>query len=82
MQRVHVNPEEAVQMYQDLTSAHPESPAPLMLGIHWGTFRLTTEAMDEPPRRVAARWREVGLAADRLWVARFGETRTLVGAAT
>jgi len=75
MQLVHVNPEEAVRIYTDLLAAHPHAPAPLMLTIHWGTFRLTTEAMDDPPRRAAARWRESGLDADRLWVARFGETR-------
>jgi N-acyl-phosphatidylethanolamine-hydrolysing phospholipase D len=48
-----------------------------MLGIHWGTFRLTTEPMDEPPRRAAARWREAGLDVARLWIARFGETRSV-----
>ena len=78
MQRVHVNPDEAVQIYQDLCAAHPNAHAPLMLAIHWGTFRLTTEAMEAPPRRTLARWREIGLDADRLWVARFGETRRLV----
>ena len=78
MQLVHVNPEEAVRIYQDLIAAHPEAPAPLMLAIHWGTFRLTTEGMDEPPRRVAARWREAGLDINRLWIARFGETRSVV----
>ena len=78
MQLVHVNPEEAVRIYQDLISAHPHARLPLMLAIHWGTFRLTTEPMDEPPRLVAARWREVGLDASRLWVARFGETRSIV----
>jgi N-acyl-phosphatidylethanolamine-hydrolysing phospholipase D len=79
MQLVHVNPDEAVRIYQDLVAAHPGAPAPLMLAIHWGTFRLTTEAMDEPPRRTIARWREVGLDADRLWIARFGQTRSLMG---
>jgi N-acyl-phosphatidylethanolamine-hydrolysing phospholipase D len=77
MQRVHVNPEEGVKIYEDLSAAHPGAPWPLMLAIHWGTFRLTTEAMDEPPRRIAALWREAELDADRLWVARFGETRHL-----
>jgi hypothetical protein len=75
MERVHVDPEEAVRIYQDLIAAHPEAPRPLMLGIHWGTFRLTDEPMDEPPRRTRARWREAGLEEDRLWIARFGETR-------
>lgn len=79
MQRVHVNPEESVMIYQDVIAAHPQARAPLMLAIHWGTFRLTTESMDEPPRRVAARWRKVALDASKLWVARFGETRRLGG---
>jgi N-acyl-phosphatidylethanolamine-hydrolysing phospholipase D len=48
-----------------------------MLGIHWGTFRLTEEPMEEPPQRAAACWRAAGLDEDRLWVARFGETRRL-----
>jgi N-acyl-phosphatidylethanolamine-hydrolysing phospholipase D len=75
MHVVHVDPEEAVQIYQDLAAPHAGKPLPLMLAIHWGTFRLTDEAMDEPPRRTAERWRAAGLADDRLWIARFGETR-------
>ena len=77
MHFLHVNPEEAVQIYQDLVAPHSDAPIPLMLGMHWGTFRLTSEPMDEPPRRTVARWRAVGLGADRLWIARFGETRCL-----
>jgi N-acyl-phosphatidylethanolamine-hydrolysing phospholipase D len=78
MERVHVDPEEAVQIYQDLIAPHASAPLPLMLGIHWGTFRLTDEPMDEPPRRTAARWKGLGFAEDRLWIARFGETRSIV----
>ena len=77
MHVVHADPEEAVQIYQDLVAAHAGKPLPLMLGIHWGTFRLTDEAMDEPPKRTCERWRAVGLDDDRLWIARFGETRRL-----
>ena len=77
MHVVHADPEEAVQIYQDLVSPHPTKPPPLMLGIHWGTFRLTDESMDEPPRRTAERWRAAALNEDRLWIARFGETRSL-----
>lgn len=75
MHIVHVNPEEAVQAYVDTTSAAAGAPIPLMLGIHWGTFRLTDEPMDEPPERALAAWQERGLDEDRLWIARFGETR-------
>jgi Predicted Zn-dependent hydrolases of the beta-lactamase fold len=77
MHVLHVDPEEAVQIYQDLVSSHPDSALPVMLGIHWGTFRLTDEPMDEPPIRTAAAWRALGLNPDRLWIARFGETRAL-----
>jgi N-acyl-phosphatidylethanolamine-hydrolysing phospholipase D len=76
MHIVHVDPEEAVRAYTDITSAHPDAPLPLMLGIHWGTFRLTDEPMDEPPRRTRERWRAAGLPEDRLWIAQFGETRS------
>lgn len=77
MDRVHADPEEAVRIYQDVTASHPDAPGALMLGIHWGTFRLTDEAMDEPPRRTLARWRELELDPARLWIAAFGETRTV-----
>ena len=77
MERVHVDPEGAVRAYEDVVRAHPGTRLPVMLGIHWGTFRLTDEPLDEPPLRATRRWREAGLDADRLWIARFGETRTL-----
>ena len=75
MRIVHVNPEEAVQIYRDVSGPHPAAPLPLMLGIHWGTFRLTDEPMDEPPRRAVESWIAAGLDARRLWIAQFGETR-------
>lgn len=75
MHVVHVDPEEAVRAFSDMVSQHPASPIPLMLAIHWGTFRLTDEPMDEPPHRAAAGWKAHGFDASRLWIARFGETR-------
>ena len=78
MRIVHVDPEEAVQIYQDVAGSQGGGrPLPLMLGIHWGTFRLTWEPVDEPPARTIARWREIGLAEGRLWIASFGETRSV-----
>ena len=70
MHVVHMDPEEAVQAYVDAGASG------LMLAIHWGSFRLTDEAMDEPPRRAAAAWAANGLDPARLWVAAFGETRS------
>jgi N-acyl-phosphatidylethanolamine-hydrolysing phospholipase D len=75
MRAVHLDPEEAVQAYVDLAGSAIEN-LPLMLALHWGTFRLTDEPMDEPPRRAVPAWLRRGLPADRLWIAAFGETRT------
>jgi N-acyl-phosphatidylethanolamine-hydrolysing phospholipase D len=77
MHVVHMDPEEAVQAYQDLVAPHAGRPHPLMLALHWGTFRLTDEPMDEPPRRARARWSTVGLDEQLLWIAHFGETRRI-----
>ena len=76
MHVVHLDPEEALQAFTDVIEGSPAAPTPLMLGIHWGTFRLTSEAMDEPPKRAVARWRAIGLDPAQLWIAAFGETRS------
>ncbi|HMV31545.1 MAG TPA: MBL fold metallo-hydrolase [Gemmatimonadales bacterium] len=73
MHVVHVNPEEAVRAFRDLAGG--ADPPPRMVPIHWGTFKLTDEPMDEPPRRAEQAWREAGLPPDRLCRLRHGETR-------
>jgi len=75
MRSVHMNPDEAVQAYRELGDR--TIPAPAMLPIHWGTFRLTDEGMDEPPRQIESLWREAGLDRDALWLLRHGETRRM-----
>lgn len=78
MRPVHLSPEEAVAAYRDLTGAHPEHvPRATMGCMHFGTFRLSDEPLDEPPRRTAAAWRGGALPDDALWVPRPGETRTI-----
>ena len=58
MKSNHVNPEEAVAMFErlDPTAA---------LGIHWGTFQLTFEPIDEPRRKLEALKKARGIAANR-----------------
>jgi N-acyl-phosphatidylethanolamine-hydrolysing phospholipase D len=64
----HVNPAEAVQVHLDLGAKRS-------VGIHWGTFPLTDEALDEPPRHLAQARRAQGLADEDFVVLAVGETR-------
>lgn len=70
MRPVHMNPEEAVQTYRDLGAQGT------MMGMHWGTWRLTDEDPLEPPVRTRAAWAAAGLPPERLWIPRHGETWT------
>ena len=73
MRSVHMNPDEAVRAHLELTADGSSDAA--MLGIHWGTFRMTDEPPDEPPARTHRAWLDAGLAPEHLWVLRHGETR-------
>ncbi len=68
MKAVHLTPEEAVQAFIDLN-------ARTMLGIHWGTFDLAEEPLDEPPVRMLAEIHRRGIGSDRAWIFKVGETR-------
>ncbi len=76
MESVHMNPEDAVSAYAAL--ARDGAPPPPCLTIHWGTFRLTDEPVDEPPRRFASLWRDAGFPEDANWTLAHGETRQLL----
>ena len=45
MREVHVNPEEAVKIHQDVNSK-------FSVAMHWGSFILTDEQLDEPPQHL------------------------------
>lgn len=51
----HVGPIDAVEVYRRLG-------APVGIGIHWGTFRLSYEGYDTPPRLLAAAGQCAGLS--------------------
>jgi L-ascorbate metabolism protein UlaG (beta-lactamase superfamily) len=65
MQSVHMNPEEAVQAHVDLGG--PES-----IGVHFGTFQLTTEGIDAPERELDAALRARNIAPSRFRTLDFG----------
>lgn len=68
MKRVHTNPEEAVQAFVDLEGG-------IILGMHWGTFDLADEPLDEPPERMRAEVERRGIDPSRAWILKIGETR-------
>jgi N-acyl-phosphatidylethanolamine-hydrolysing phospholipase D len=76
MRPVHMNAEEAVAAAVDL-GAGEDAAVPILLATHWGTFRLTDEPVDEPPRRVLDAWAARRLPADRCWILDGERTRRL-----
>jgi L-ascorbate metabolism protein UlaG (beta-lactamase superfamily) len=70
MRRQHMNPEDAVHAFSDLG-------ARLLCAMHWGTFKLTDEPLDEPPRQLEEERARRAIAPERIWVAAVGESRAL-----
>ena len=68
MRGQHIDPAEAVCIHGDV---HAERS----IGVHWGTFQLTDEPLDEPPLALARACRESGLAEGAFSVLAIGETR-------
>ena len=54
MKDSHLNPDEAIQTALDLNATHA-------IGMHWGTFMLTDEPVQEPPALVKNRLKELDL---------------------
>jgi N-acyl-phosphatidylethanolamine-hydrolysing phospholipase D len=62
----HVDPAEAIKVHQDIK-------ARTSIGTHWGTFELTDEPLDEPPKLLAAERAKAGIAPERFFVVKHGE---------
>jgi len=70
MSAQHVNVEEALQIHDDLGAKRS-------LGVHWGTFELTDESLDEPPKKLAELRQARGMPEDAFFAMAIGETRKL-----
>lgn len=67
MKMHHVNPEESVQIHKDLRSKKS-------VAIHWGTFILTDEPLDEPPQRLSSALQESQIPTEDFAVLQHGQT--------
>ena len=70
MAPMHTSPEDAVRIHRDLECS-------LSIAMHWGTFPLTDEPFDEPPRLLAQARRDAEVRPEHFWVMDHGETRSL-----
>jgi len=67
MQNSHVDPEEAFRVFQTLNPVRA-------FGMHWGTFQLTFEDIEAPPRALAALRRRHDVPPDRFVATEVGRT--------
>ena len=77
MAALHMDAGEAVQAYRELCAPHGSTGRTRFVPMHWGTFKLTDEPMDDPPRRAHAAWHAAGLPPAAYWPLAHGETRRL-----
>ena len=68
MSSQHVDPDEDVRIHLDILATRS-------IGIQWGTFQLTDESLDEPPKAQARAAQARGLGADAFTVSAIGQTR-------
>jgi L-ascorbate metabolism protein UlaG (beta-lactamase superfamily) len=74
MQAVHMNPAEAVQAHLDLEAFES-------LGMHFGTFQMTTEGIDAPLRALDEACRANSVPPSRFRTLQFGESVRVNGRA-
>jgi L-ascorbate metabolism protein UlaG (beta-lactamase superfamily) len=68
MSPVHVSPQEAVQAYLDLNADY-------FVPIHWGTFELADEPLDNPPKVLKQEIINRELVKEKFVILQHGETR-------
>ena len=67
MKDIHMNPAEAVQAHRDLAARRS-------IAMHFGTFQLTPEGIDEPARELTKALQELGVSAEEFRVLGVGDS--------
>ena len=67
MKYSHLNPDEALKTFVDLE-------AKKAVAMHWGTFILSQEAVDEPANEIKSNLRNYGIVKNRFLILKHGET--------
>lgn len=57
MKEQHIDPEQAVQLFRELGCKRA-------VAVHWGTFELSSEALDEPPKLLEQARKDQGVSPD------------------
>ncbi|KAF8331153.1 hypothetical protein F5887DRAFT_1081400 [Amanita rubescens] len=67
MSPIHCAPQDSVRLFKDIRARKA-------LGMHWGTWILTTEPVDEPPRLSRAECTKLGIPHRDFDICHIGET--------
>jgi N-acyl-phosphatidylethanolamine-hydrolysing phospholipase D len=70
MAEQHVNPMESLRIHQDIGAKRS-------IGVHWGTFQLTDEPLDQPPRDLAVARLALNVKDSDFGVLAIGESKQL-----
>ncbi|MEY4583678.1 MAG: hypothetical protein RJB10_175 [Pseudomonadota bacterium] len=68
MTQQHVNPMESLRIHQDVGAKRS-------IGVHWGTFSLTDEPLDQPPRDLAIARQALNVIEADFGVLAIGESK-------
>jgi N-acyl-phosphatidylethanolamine-hydrolysing phospholipase D len=68
MSQQHVNTMESVRIHQDVGAKRS-------IGVHWGTFSLTDEPLDQPPRDLVAAKQALAVKESDFGLLAIGESR-------
>ena len=70
MRSIHMNPADAVQAHIDLNSGQS-------MGMHFGTFQLTLEAIDAPRKDLELALEEKGIDQKKFWTMAPGQSKRI-----